>query len=271
MPSELTPTTMHTIMARFGNQLLEDKNQFIRLVLMEAARFGMPAPMIAMLDDMAAALGFYPPLPTNQAAYLAGPFAMWQTDSRQQPTVDQMPEVYPLALLDRTYSTFGLFPPGMTVGPAEIVVAMSSLIQDLSPPDYYRLFQWAMARVKAEISGCTLSEAEEQAGWEHISDEEVIAPGGSLFATYQQAARGIREAAIVGRDAEPQPTPRVLAKQFCLEMANGAAAKCIEATAAGDAQAVNHWAIIARELRDAAARLPEPDPRISNESPEAAE
>lgn len=270
MPSELSQSGIQTVLAQFGNQLLENRNHFIRLVLLEEARFGMPQATIAMLDDMAAALGFYPPLPTNQAAYLAGPFAMWR-EHPNQPTLDQMPEVHPLAVFDRASSAFGLFPPGMSVGPAEIVVAMCSLIHDLSPPDYYRLFQWAMARVKAQISGCTLAEAEEQAGWEHIPDEEVIVPGGPLYPTYQQAARGIREAAITGEDGEPQPSPRALAQRFCLEMANGAAAKCLEATVAGDTQAVEHYATIARELRDAAARLPEPDQRISNESNEAAE
>ena len=201
MPSELTQADIQAALTRFGNQLLENRNHFIRLALLEAARFGMPQATIA-LDDMAAALGFYPPLPTNQAAYLAGPFAAWQTDPKQ-PALDRLPEVEPLAVYDRASSAFGLFPPGMSVGPAEIVVAMCSLIQDLSPPDYYRLFQWAMARVKAQISGGTLAEAEEQAGWEHIPDEEVIVPGGSLYPTYQQAAdpQAVEHYATIARTA----------------------------------------------------------------------
>jgi hypothetical protein len=42
------------------------------LVLAEAASYGMPPQVIATLDDVAAMLGLYEPLPANQAAHVAG-------------------------------------------------------------------------------------------------------------------------------------------------------------------------------------------------------
>src|SRR5579859_6085401 len=84
---------------------------FLRLVLAEAASYGMPPQVIATLDDVAAMLGFYEPLPANQAAYVGGPMVQWRT-AREQPIHETVVDVERLALKQRCLIAFGGAPPG---------------------------------------------------------------------------------------------------------------------------------------------------------------
>ena len=99
---------------------------FLRLVLAEAAVYGMPAQVIATLDDVAAVLGFYDPLPVGQVAHLGGPLVQWRS-SVQQPTFERITDVEALALKQRALIAFGGAPIDQMVGTAEIVCAMGNL------------------------------------------------------------------------------------------------------------------------------------------------
>jgi hypothetical protein len=66
-----------------------DPGQFLRLVLAQAGGYGMPGSVIAMLDDIAAMLGFYQPLPKGPSGALAGPLVTWRTHPNQ-PTLESI-------------------------------------------------------------------------------------------------------------------------------------------------------------------------------------
>jgi hypothetical protein len=138
---------------------------FLRLVLAEAASYGMPPQIVATLDDVAAMLGFYNPLPMGQAAHVAGPIVTWRTD-RRQPSIERIADVEALAMKQRFLVAFGGAPPGHTVGTAEIVCAMGNLHKDLGmPAEYYDVFHWASTDVLSKLTGQTPEEVLKEKGW----------------------------------------------------------------------------------------------------------
>ena len=62
---------------------------FLRLVLAEAVRYGMPPQAVATLDDVAAMLGFYEPLRRSVSAHVAGPLPIWRTHP-DQPFIERV-------------------------------------------------------------------------------------------------------------------------------------------------------------------------------------
>src|SRR5207237_350968 len=126
---------------------------FLRLVLAEAASYGMPPQVVATLDDVAAMLGFYDPLPAGQAAHVAGPLVRWRTD-RRQPTIERVTDVEALAFKQRCLIAFGGAASGHMVGTAEIVCAMGNLhtAEEVRPPKlYWELFHRDATHLMSEL------------------------------------------------------------------------------------------------------------------------
>jgi hypothetical protein len=189
---------------------------FLRLVLAEAANYGMPPQVVATLDDVAAMLGFYEPLPSGQAGHLAGPIVRWQTD-RRQPTHEHVHEVDRLAMKQRALVAFGGAPADHRIGTAEIVSAMGNCHKDFSPEEFYAVFCWASADVLATLTGQKPEQIRKDKGWAAISDDDVVRPGGRLYPTYVTIATEIRRhaiAAIQGNPDNPREYLRPLAAHF---------------------------------------------------------
>jgi hypothetical protein len=180
---------------------------FLRLVLAEAASYGMPPQVVATLDDVAAMLGLYDPLPTGQAAHLAGPIVQWRTD-RRQPTHERVVELERLALKQRALIAFGGAPTGHQVGTAEIVAAMGNLHKEWAPGEYYDVFTWASVDVLGTLMGSTPDELRKEKGWSSVSDADVIQPGGRLYPTYVEMATEIRRFAIASLKGDSEGNPR---------------------------------------------------------------
>ena len=183
---------------------------YLRLVLAEAAKFGMPGDVIAALDDIAALLGFYDPLPANQAAHIAGPIVQWRTHP-DQPTFDRSPDVEALAYAQRALIAFSGGKPHHMVGTAEIVIAMGNIIEGESPPEYYEVFTWASVDVLKTLTDQTEEEIfvqENRKDWKKITDAEVVEPGGRLYPTYQEVATSIRRFTIAAMDKRITNNPR---------------------------------------------------------------
>ena len=183
---------------------------FLRRVVAEAASYGMPPQVIASLDDVAAMLGFYDPLPAGQAAHVAGPIVNWRT-AHTQPSFERVIEVEHLALKQRCIIAFGGAPAGHMVGTAEIVCAMGNLhtAQEIRPPEpYWELFQWAATDVLSKLTGDPPAIVLKHKDWPAISDDDVLRPGGRLYPTYQEVATHIRRQAIGHLDGAPE-NPRV--------------------------------------------------------------
>src|ERR1700692_3606137 len=83
-----------------------EPGQFLRLVLAQAGGYGMPGSVIAMLDDIAAMLGFYKPLPEGPSGHLAGPLVVWRSHPNQ-PTMESIEEMLRLAYQQRALTAFG--------------------------------------------------------------------------------------------------------------------------------------------------------------------
>ena len=171
---------------------------FLRLVLAEAAGYGMPANVIAALDDIGAMLGFYAPLPAGQSAHLAGPLPHWRTD-RRQPSFEQVNDVAALAIKQRALIAFGGLPADVRVGTAEIVTAMGNTHMDTMPPQWRELFQWASVDVLATIMQQSPEQVRKDKGWPLVRDADVLKPDGRLHAAYAECANTIRRQAIASR------------------------------------------------------------------------
>jgi hypothetical protein len=204
-----------------GNPLTQSSrsSHFLRLVLSEAGNYGMPGDVIAALDDIAAMLGFYDPIPKGQAAHLAGPLINWRTNPKQ-PSFERIHDVEKLAYSQRALIAFGGGRPGQMVGTAEIVCAMGNLVQGTSPPEYYDVFQWASLDVLKTLTGDdeeTILADPGKKSWKKIADDDVLKPGGRLYPTYQTIATTIRREAIAAMENKanhPRQYLRPLAVRF---------------------------------------------------------
>jgi hypothetical protein len=215
------------------NPLVESgrPGNFLRLVLSEAAGWGMPGSVVMILDDLAALLGLYSPLPKGPAEYVAGPFTMWRT-SPAQPSFERISEVEALATRQRSLIAFGGGRPGETVGTAEICIAMGNILANTSPPLYYEVFQWASLDVLQILTGDSVEKILSdpgKKGWRDIPDNEVLKPGGRLYQVYTEIATCIRRDAIKNLKADANPRIHMLpfARQF-LEANKQVRAKAIE-------------------------------------------
>ena len=195
---------------------------FVRLVLAEAAQYGMPGNIVAMLDDVAAMLGFYAPMPLGQAAHVAGPIVNWRT-SPEQPLFDRIREVEALAFKQRALLAFGAGKPGQMVGTAEILCAMGNIIEGDSPPEYYEIFQWAGVDVLKTLTGdsaeAILADPGKQ-NWKKIEDDEVVKPGGRLYPTYQNVCTSIRRYAIAALE-NSHKHPRNYLRPYAAQILEG--------------------------------------------------
>jgi hypothetical protein len=179
---------------------------FLRLVLAEAGRFGMPGHIIATIDDLAAMLGYYDPLPKGVASHLAGPFVAWRTHPAQ-PSIERIHDVEELATKQRALVAFGGAPPGHMVGTAEIVAAMHNSITYFTPPEFIDLYRWAAIDVLAVLQGITPEEVlrdPTKKGWTIIEDDEVLKPSGRLYSTYLTIATTLRREVIAHMEKEPR-------------------------------------------------------------------
>jgi hypothetical protein len=191
---------------------------FLRLVLSEAGQWGMPGNVIMMLDDCAALLGLYDPVPKGPAEYVAGPFTMWRTHPGQ-PTFERIADVEALAYKQRALICFGGGRPGETVGTAEICIAMGNILRGMSPPEYYDVFTWAAIDVLRIITGDSVDKIlsdPTKKGWREIPDAEVLKPGGRLYQCYTEVATSIRRDAIKNLREENNSRANMLpfARQF---------------------------------------------------------
>ncbi len=184
---------------------------FLRLVLAEAGRYGMPQQVIATLDDVAAMIGFYDPLPKGQAAHLGGPVVTWRTDPRQ-PTMERVHDVERLALKQRALIAFGGAPADHQVGTAEIVVALGNGHKANVPPEFFDVFTWASVDVLATLQQRSPQSVREEKKWPEIPDADVLKPGGRLHATYVTIATEIRRQVIASiKDSPDNPREQLLA------------------------------------------------------------
>jgi hypothetical protein len=191
---------------------------FLRLCLAETANYGVPGHILATLDDLAAMLGLYDPLPKGPAEHLASPFTMWRTHP-SQPTMERVHDVEKLAYAQRATIAFGGGRSGETVGTGEILIACGNILKGESPPEYFDVFTWAALDCLRIITGETtekiLSDPGKR-GWTIIPDKEVLIPGGRLYQTYQTIATSIRRDAIAALSKDSNPRARLLpfARQF---------------------------------------------------------
>lgn len=208
---------------------------FMRLVLAEAAHYGMPPQIVAALDDVAAMLGFYDPLPVGQAAHLSGPLIQWRTDARQ-PTFERVEDVEALAMKQRALIAFGGAPSDHMVGTAEIVSAMGNLHKESVPEAYYAIFGWASCDVWRQLRlDVDIEAMREERGWAVIEDDDVLRPGGKYHATYITIATNIRRNA---RDAHQGilRNPRVLLRPIAAQFLEIHAAMLKQAEAEGQTE-----------------------------------
>ena len=177
---------------------------FLRLVLAEAVRYGLPPQAIATLDDVAAMLGFYEPLPRSVSAHVAGPLPIWRTHP-DQPFIERVSEVEHLAYKQRCLIAFGGSAPGHMVGTAEIVCAMGNLHNDAGvPPGYRDIFEWATVDVLAIMTGGTHEDIRKARKYQVvITYDDILRPGGRLYATDQEIATNLRRTSIAAMENAP--------------------------------------------------------------------
>lgn len=186
-----------------------DPGPFLRLVLAEAASYGMPPLVVATLDDIAAILGLYQPIAQGPASYMAGPFSTWRS-AREQPTSEHLPEMEHLALKQRALIVFGGASEGHLVGTAEIVLAMGNTHRELVPDAEFEVFRWASADAFGKLMGIPPARYCERQEWTRVpTDDDVLKPGGRFNNTYQKLADTIRRTAIGGIKNDPN-APRTM-------------------------------------------------------------
>lgn len=168
---------------------------FLRLVLAEAAGYGMPPEVVATLDDVAAMLGLYEPLPPGQASHLGGPIVQWRYDRKQQ-IHERIHDAERLALKQRALIAFGAAPADHQIATAEIVCALGNCDKDNMPPEFYQVFCWASVDVLAHMTQQTPASIRKAKGWPEITDADVVKPGGRLHPTYVKIATDIRRMII---------------------------------------------------------------------------
>ena len=169
---------------------------FIKLVLAEAAGYGMPGPAVALLADLAAMLGFTQAMPVSASKHLAGPMVTWRTHP-DQPVYERVSDVEELANKQRALIAFGGGEPGQMAGTAEIVIAMGNIIEDTIPPGYLEIFNWASIDVLHRLTGNSRDQVmKDKPDWKVPSDDEVLKPSGRLHATYQEIVTSIRKESI---------------------------------------------------------------------------
>jgi len=212
---------------------------FLRLVLSEAASYGMPGSVIIVLDDIAAMLGLYEPVSEAAALHVSGPLVSWRTHP-QQPSFERIHDVEKLVYKQRSLIAFGGYHPGQMVGTAEIVIAMGNLVQGTSPPEYYEVFQWAALDVLQEITGHTAEQIladPSKKHWKRIPDAEVVQPGGRLYAAYQTVATTVRRESISVNTDNPDH-PRALLQPFAKLFLEGNARARLEAEMSGELRVI---------------------------------
>ena len=176
----------------------------------------MPPQVVATLDDVAAMLGFYKPLPEGQAAHLAGPVVQWRSH-RQQPIHDRVTDIEMLAMKQRALISFGGAPVEEMVGTAEIVNALGNLHPRFVPDPYYQVFHWASIDVLAHLSGDPKEKIWKEKGWNPVEDADVLTPGGAYYAAHQEISTHLRREAIAGlkgQEDHPRRYLRPLAAAF---------------------------------------------------------
>lgn len=211
---------------------------FLRLVLAEAVRYGMPPQAIATLDDVAAMLGFYDPLPAGAAAQLAGPLGVWRTHP-DQPIIERIAEVEGLAYKQRCLVAFGGARPDHMVGTAEIVCAMGNLHKESGIPKPYReIFEWATVDVLSMLTGDTPEEVRKAKKYPYVSDDEVLKPGGRLHSTYQEIATSLRRTVIAAMENAPD-NPREYLRPLAAHFVRSHHRHLAEAEGHGDTELVD--------------------------------
>ena len=219
------------------------QGSFLRLVLAEAINYGVPPQVIATLDDVAAMLGCYSPLPEGQAAHLAAPLVTWRTH-KYQPDYQDIVDIQQLAYKQRALISFGAAPPGHMVGTAEIVHAMTNVHQNLleregASTDYREVFYWAAVDVLAIVEGRSRDEIWKDRGWKRVYDDEVLKPTGRLHNPYTLIATSIRRTAISALQSDPDNPRKMLlpVAKAILQAHTAALAECRER---GLTEAVQH-------------------------------
>ena len=156
-------------------------NAFVRLVLAEAAFYGMP------------------------------PRVVWRTHPKQ-PVLQRVQEVEQLAMKQRALIVFQSAPFGHLVGTAEIICATGNLHEDAGMPDpYLQVFHWAAVDVLATLTGKSKETIWNEKGWAVVQDEEVLSSKGRYHPTYQEIATAIRRHIIAHLEQHPDNPREFLA------------------------------------------------------------
>ena len=140
----------------------------------------------------------------------------------------------------RSLAAFGGGRPGHMIGTAEIVIACGNILQGMSPPEYYEIFQWAGVDVLKILTGDTIETIladPSKKGWKLILDADVLQPGGRLHKTYETIATTIRREAIAAMNASPD-NPRELLRPLAVIFLKSHVETRVRLEAAGEAETV---------------------------------
>jgi hypothetical protein len=196
MPNPVIDIMSNPLMARTREHTFRPEG-FLRLVLAQAANYGMPPQVIASLDDLGSVLGYHEPLAASETAHIAAPLAQWRTH-RSQPVYEQVVDVENLAYMQRCLIAFGGAEPGHMIGTAELVFAMGNVHQEFLEQetgvskDYREVFRWAAIDVLSILENKPKAQFWTERKWAVITDDDVIKPSGRLYAAYVEMATYIR-------------------------------------------------------------------------------
>jgi hypothetical protein len=166
---------------------------FVRLTLLEAAKWGMPKGTVTMLDSMAAALGLYAPLSQSQVDHMKGPIVTWE--DRHSRAVHHIDELQNLVTAERVAVAFGLSQyPHAVIGPAELLRAMLNTCPE--GKDLIDLFHWAMQHAFATVYRVEPETIAKAAKHRVVTHDEVLSPSGALHPAYLRLAKHLRTQAI---------------------------------------------------------------------------